>query len=154
MNKTECLGGMMLEDFEYTFFDDAIAQRFCQQVDGLGYSSSIRMDESPNGDACFEVKVIGELTDEIAEQIETLYSDMLFGEQAAQIEGNEVGALADVCGVQVQLASGDYTTIVIDPVIMNKILSVLTIEELQAFLTQVAEDIETPKTGPICKRSV
>lgn len=143
----------MLENFEYTFFDEGIAQKFCQQVESMGCSSNIRVDESPNGDACFEVKVIDELTDEMVEQIETLYSDMLFGEQAAQIDGNEVGAMADVCGVQVRLASGDYTTIAIDPVIMNKILSVLTIEELQAFLAQVAEDIETPKTGPICQRS-
>lgn len=144
----------MLDNFEYTFFDEAIAQRFCQKVDALGHASTIRVDESPNGDACFEVKVMDELSDAMVEQIETLYGDMLFGEQAAQIEGNEVGALADVCGVQVQLASGDYTTIAIDPVIMNKILSVLTIEELQAFLTQVAEDIESPKTGPICQRSI
>ena len=144
----------MLDNFEYTFFDEAIAQKFCREITDKGHESSIRVDESPNGDLCFEVKVIGALSDEIAEDLETLYGDMLFGEQAAQIEGNEVGALADVCGVQVQLSTGIFTTVAIEPEMMNKILSVLTIEELQSFLTQVAEDIEFPKTGPICQRKL
>lgn len=144
----------MLDNFEYTFFDEAIAQKFCREITDKGRESSIRVDESPNGDFCFEVKVIGALSDEIAEDLETLYGDMLFGEQAAQIEGNEVGALADVCGVQVQLSTGIFTTVAIEPEVMNKILSVLTIEELQLFLTQVAEDIEFPKTEPICRRKL
>jgi uncharacterized small protein (DUF1192 family) len=88
----------------------------------------------------------------MAEELETLYSDLLFGDQAAQIEGNEEGAVADACGVQIKLASGEFTTVAIHPTIMNKILSVLSIDEVQKCLAQVAEDIENPKAGPICRR--
>lgn len=142
----------MLENFEYTFFDEPIAQKFCQQVQTLGFSTQVRQEESGSGEASFEVLVKGQISDEQAEQVEDIYGELLFGEQAAQVEGNESGAIADACGVQVQLASGEFTTVAIHPEIMNKILSVLTVEELQTFLSQVAEDIENPKAGPICRR--
>ncbi|QBZ82121.1 hypothetical protein GHNINEIG_00145 [Hydrogenovibrio crunogenus] len=142
----------MLENFEYTFFDAPVAQKFCEQVHALGLNTEIKQEESGSGEVSFEVMIKGQISDAQAEQIEDLYGELLFGEQAAQIEGNESGAVADACGVQIQLASGEYTTVAVHPHIMNKILSVLTIEEVQKFLSQVAEDIENPKAGPICRR--
>lgn len=143
----------MLESFEYTFFDEHIAQRFCQQIANLGYKASVREEAAVSGEGMtFEVSLEESITDETAETLEDLYSELLFGEQAAEIEGNNTGAIADACGVQIQLSSGNYTTVAIHPEVMNKILSVLTIDELQKFLSQVAEDIENPKSGPICRR--
>lgn len=142
----------MLDQFEYTFFDANIASSFAKQCESMGFNVEQRAEESPTGENLFEVLILDAMNDEQAEQIEEIYSDMLFGEQAAQIEGNDGEAIADVCGVQVQLVSGAFTTVAIHPKIMNKILSVLTIDELQKFLAQVAEDIENPKDGPICRR--
>lgn len=142
----------MLDQFEYTFFDADIAERFALKCQTLGLASEQRLEDSPTGEPLFEVCILQTLDDELAGQIEEIYSDMLFGEQAAQIEGNDGEAIADACGVQVLLASGEYTTVAIHPKIMNKILSVLTVDELQKFLAQVAEDIENPKLGPICRR--
>ena len=143
----------MLENFEYTFFDQPIAEKFAAFAKTHNLDADIREETSPYGEASFEVSIKGSLDDEQADVLEEYYSDLLFGEQAAQFEGNgSDGALADACGVQVKLESGEYTTVAIKPEIMNKILSVLTIDELQSFLAQVAEDIENPKAGPICSR--
>lgn len=143
----------MLENFEYTFFDQPIAEKFVAFINGLNLKANIREEKTPLDETSFEVSVEGELTDEQADALEEHYSELLFGEQAAQIEGNgSDGVLADACGVQVQLSGGIYTTVAIKPEIMNKILSVLTVDELQSFLAQVAEDIENPKSGPICSR--
>lgn len=69
------------------------------------------------------------------------------------VDGNDGdGAVADACGIQLQLSNGEFTTVAIDPEIMNKLLSVLSVEEIQSFMSQVAEDIENPKSGPICRR--
>lgn len=141
----------MLNDFEYTFFDTDIAERFRGQIHEMGLKTSM-VEDDVTGEMSYVITIEGQIPDDKADQIEDLYSDMLFGEQAAQIEGNESGAIADACGVQVQLASGEFTTIAIHPEIMNKILSVLSIDELQKFLAQAAEDIENPKQGPICRR--
>lgn len=143
----------MLDSFEYTFFDEEIAQKFCRHIEGMGQKALVRTEEAVSGEGMtYEVSIDGTLDDDAAAQLEDLYSEMLFGEQAAQIEGNVSGAIADACGVQVQLSNGEFTTVAIHPEIMNKILSVLTIEEVQKFLAQVAEDIENPKSGPICRR--
>ncbi|MGC9386370.1 MAG: hypothetical protein ACP5D0_05455 [Hydrogenovibrio sp.] len=142
----------MLDNFEYTFFDEPIAQRFSEAVQLHGLTTSIECEEEGNGEMSYSVSIDGTLDDALAETLENLYSELLFGDQAAQIEGNEDGAMADACGVQIKLASGEYTTVAIHPTVMNKVLSVLTVDELQRCLAQVAEDIENPKSGPICRR--
>jgi len=138
---------------EYVFFDLSLAQRFQAFCQLLGLKTSIKSDETYSGEPEFTVSTNDKLDDVVAEKIEEKYADMLFGDQASMIEGNDNdGAIADACGVQIQLQSGQFTTVAIHPETMNKILSVLSVDELQAFLAQVAEDIENPKLGPICSR--
>ncbi len=138
---------------EYVFFDESLAKRFQQYCNGLGIKTDLEADVTHTDDDSFTIKIVEELSEETTEKIEEEYGEMLFGEQASMVEGNDdAGAIADACGVQVQLQSGQFTTVAIHPEVMNKILSVLTIDELQQFLSQVAEDIENPKMGPICSR--
>lgn len=138
---------------EYLFFDESLAKRFQELCGGMGLKGEIQKGLTHLDDDTYTVLVKDFMSLNASLQLEELYSDILFGEQAALIEGNsDKGALADACGVQVQLESGDFTTVAIHPEIMNKILSVLSIDELQAFLSQVAEDVENPKSGPICAR--
>lgn len=143
----------MDEQMEYVFFSEALADKFIAYCNEFGVGCEVVSEELHPGEVSYTVQMKGQLDDETIEKIEDYYNDLFFGEQAAQIEGNdEMGALADACGVQVQLQSGEFTTVAIHPEIMNKILSVLTVDELQSFLSQVAEDIENPKSGPICRR--
>lgn len=138
---------------EYVFFDESLAKRFQVYCENLGVKTELEADLTHTDDDSFTIKLNQILGEEILNKIEEEYDDLLFGEQAAMIEGNdESGAIADACGVQVQLQSGQFTTVAIHPEIMNKILSVLSIDELQQFLAQVVEDIESPKLGPVCSR--
>lgn len=143
-----------MDQAEFTFFGDALARRYLQFCTDTGLNAELQVEDSPaGGDEVYNIKLLQEPSDEQLELLEEYYEELFFGEQAAEIDGNDpAGALADACGVQVKLQSGDYTTVAIHPEIMNKILSVLSITELQQFLAQVAEDIENPKTGPICSR--
>lgn len=144
----------MAEQLEYVFFDEQLAQRFCDFCAPLAARVSVMTEQLHPEETSYCVQLHGDFDEAQSERIEDFYGELFFGEQAAQIEGNGVdGALADACGVQVQLQSGEFTTVAIEPEIMNKILSVLTIDELQRFLSQVAEDIENPKSGPICCRA-
>ncbi len=143
----------MLDNLEYTFFDQKFSDKFVQQCAQIGLETSLRRDESHAGEALFEITIVTALTDAQIEQVEEWYGDILFGEQAAEIEGLEgKGVVSDACGVQVQLTSGDFTTLAVHPEIMNKLLSVLSIDELQKFLAQVVDDVENPKIDSICKR--
>ncbi len=144
----------MLNNFEYIFFDQQVTEKFSQFVKDKGFNVNIRQENSINETYSYEVSIVETLDDDSVAIFEHYYADLLFGEQAGLVEGNgENGAIADACGVQVQLKNGDFTTIAIEPEIMNKILSVLTTTELQSFLAKVAEDIEEPKIGSICQLS-
>ena len=139
---------------EYVFFDKALASKFKRFCEQLNIRCQIQQSLTHTEDDEFTVLITEELSDEVTSKVEDRYSDMLFGEQAAQIEGNSSeGALADGCGVQIQLQSGEFTNVAVDPEIMNNILSVLSTDELQRFLAQVAEDIENPKSSSICSRA-
>lgn len=143
-----------MDQAEFTFFGDSLARRYLQFCTDMGLHAELQVEDSPaGGDAVYNIKLLQQPDDRQLELLEEHYDELFFGEQAAEIDGNDpAGALADACGVQVKLQSGDYTTVAIHPEIMNKILSVLSIDELQQFLAQVAEDIENPKSGPICSR--
>lgn len=142
------------EQLEYVFFDEAFAQRFAAFCQPMVTEVTLVTEQLHPEETSYCVQLHGDFDEACSEQIEEFYGELFFGEQAAQIEGNGAeGALADACGVQIQLQSGEFTTVAIEPEIMNKILSVLTVDELQRFLSQVAEDIENPKAGPICCRA-
>lgn len=144
---------MMLEDIGFTFFSQPVAGKFVEFCATHNVVAQIEFEETFSGEASYQVQLVDLISDEMLEVFEEYYSELLFGEEAAQIDGNDKnGALADACGVQIQLQSGEFTTVAIEPDIMNKILSVLSVDELQRFLAQVAEDIENPKNGPICSR--
>ncbi|WP_130538306.1 hypothetical protein [Thiomicrorhabdus indica] len=143
----------MLDDIGFTFFSRPVADKFVAFCEQIKVRARIQFEETFSGESAYQVELLNTIDEALLEQLEECYSELLFGEEAANIEGNdEQGALADACGVQVQLQSGQFTTVAIEPEIMNKILSVLSIDELQSFLAQVAEDIENPKSGPICSR--
>ncbi len=143
----------MDELVEFVFFDLSLAERFQAFCESLGVPVTLISGETYSGESEFTVSMSDALDETVTEAIGEEYDTILFGDQAAMIEGNsEDGAMADACGVQVQLKSGLFTTVAIHPEIMNKILSVLSVGELQAFLAQVAEDIENPKMGPVCAR--
>lgn len=141
------------DQMEYLFFSEALANRFAQFCQARQVEAMLVAEEEFTGETSYNVVLPNGAEGKLLDEIEEHYNDLFFGEQAAEIEGNDsTGALADACGVQVQLQSGEFTTVAIHPEIMNKILSVLSVEELQSFLSQVAEDIENPKQGPVCRR--
>jgi len=140
------------DTFDYVFFDLALAESFAEQLAQRGISAQVMTVAETGEEQVCEVQVRQALNETQIETLETLYDQRFFEDQAALIEGNESGAQADVSGVQIQLSNGEYTTVAIDPSIMNKLLSVLSVEQLQQFLHQVAEDIEHPKSGPVCQR--
>ena len=141
----------MDEVMEYVFFDQQLAERFKAACESLGVDAVFNLDQTPLGEASFSVHLSDQLEALLIEAVENIYEEMLFGDQAAMIEGNdEAGVVADSCGIQVQLSAGGYTNIAIEPVIINKLLSVLSTEELQSFVSKIADDIENPKRDSVC----
>jgi hypothetical protein len=75
--------------------------------------------------------------------LDVVYDQLFFVEQAELIE--EGGSVADACGVQLKLSSGDFTTVMMPPEEMNRLLSVFSPEEVQALFARIADAVEHPE---------
>jgi len=127
-------------DYEYLFFDRGLAEHFARGCDSVGAATQVA--EQPDG---VVVRLTKAVDDAVVEQIEALYDELFFGEQAEMVEAEEEGVA--MTGMQIQLKDGGYTTVLLPPEIMNRLLSVFTIDELNQFMHDVARAIEDPNGG-------
>ncbi len=125
--------------YEYMFFDRALAERFAEAVRQMGLS--VYIDEGEQINVCVPEQ------EAHAHQpaLEALYDEYFFGEQAALVEAAHDDFSAS--GIQIQLKDGRYTTVMIAPEVMSRLLSVFSVEELNQFMHEVAQAIEEPNGG-------
>jgi len=134
----------MLMQYEYMFFDLAVAERFAVAVQRLGLPVRVEGDEQ------ISVCIPEALATAYQAELEALYDKYFFGEQAVLVEQAHDDFSA--AGIQIQLQDGRYTTVMMAPDIMNRLLSVFSVEELNQFMHEVARAIETPNGGgSICE---
>lgn len=127
---------------DFLFFDEGLAKRFAVQAQTLGGEVLVEMVEA--GEAGVQVRVRqASLSDSAISTLEAVYDQLFFVEQAELIE--EGGSVADACGVQLQLSSGDFTTVMMPPEEMNRLLSVFSPVEVQALFARIADAVEHPE---------
>lgn len=130
---------------DYLFFDESIVQRFAQQASALG----CKVDIEKTSEGGLQARIAERtLSDQQREALELLYDDLFFGDQAALLEDGTLGA--DACGVQLTLADGSFSTVLLAPETMNKLLSVLTPLEVQDLFARVADAVENPQNCSVC----
>lgn len=130
---------------DFMFFSDDLAVKFAQQATDLGAVAIIEAVESGEADADgvqVRVKQAG-LSDEQLDTLDALYDELFFIEQAELIE--EGGSQADACGVQIQLASGEFTNVLMPPEEMNRLLSIFSPSEVQSLFARIADAVENPQ---------
>lgn len=125
--------------FEYMFFDQPLAERFAEAVRAMGLPVTVESGEQIN--VC--VPEAEALPRQAA--LEALYDELFFGDQAALVESAHDDFSAS--GIQIQLRDGRYTTVMVDPDLMSRLLSVMSVEELNRFVHDVACAVETPNGG-------
>jgi hypothetical protein len=130
---------------DYLFFDTKIAHRFFEQAKTL--TAEVHKQATPEGGISIQVDETS-LDEQAREQLEDWYDTLFFGDQAALVAHENEGS--EACAVQIQLANGDYTSVVLAPKLMTTLLSVLDAEDIQALFTQVADAVENPKTLSVC----
>lgn len=141
----------MLNEMEYTFFDQKLAEQFSEACGQMGLNTEIDSGETFSGEPFANVKVTSEMDDKQANQLEDLYGDMLFGEPVARKTAkNTPSKEPEVSKVQIRLPSGSVSNVSIEADIMRKLQTVFTVEELKKFLEQVVYSAENPDQSPIC----
>ena len=133
--------------FEYMFFDDALRDRFVAFASARGIPSTVRQDVI----AGFVVDLPDGLADELQDALEVEY-DSIMDEQRLLAESDAELVSHHAAGVTVTLADGTTRAIRLPPPIARRLLEHFTPEEVHEIATAIAQGIDNPVDGPLCRK--
>lgn len=133
---------------EYIFFSEQLRDDFVAFARELGVECTLEGDEMGQIAAVPE-----DLPDEVCDRLEARY-DELMEAQADLVDQEEDGLKKHVAALRVELDDGRPCMIPLPPDMMNRLLSVFTLEEVQALVTVVARSVANPSDGPVCQYEV
>ncbi|MES9931491.1 MAG: hypothetical protein ABW162_01650 [Candidatus Sedimenticola sp. PURPLELP] len=131
---------------EYIFFDERPWNRFTEFLQQKGLSPQAEHEEQG-----YMVRLPEDTDDELMDGIEDFYDEMLDMNQAlfTEEEGEDHRHSA---GVTVNLSDGRTVQAAVDPGLLNRILEVVSTEELGLLVNAIADAVENPDDRSICRR--
>lgn len=138
----------MNEVLEYLFFTREMADEFIVKLSasGLEYAEEIE----PMQDAIV-LKIAEGVADELWDELDDHYDELSIKDQALVEEATEDETAHSAAGVYLQLDGGRQTLAQVDPEMMNRILSVLSMNEFNQFVDVIVRSVENPDDSAICK---
>ena len=133
--------------FEYIFFNEALRDRFLAFASGHGIAGTSRQDEI----AGHVVELPDGLADELQETIEAEYESIM-GEQMLLAESDEELVSHHVVGINVTLADGTTRAVRVPPHIARRLFEHFTPDEVHEIATAIAQSVENPTDGPLCRK--
>lgn len=130
--------------FDYVFLHRELADKFTRELQRLAVPFESRDDQFGH-----LVAIPEDLDDAVNEEIEALY-ETLFDESETFFDSEESGK--HVAGINITLSDGTVTQAAVRPELMNKVLGVLSFEELNELVETIVECVEHPDTRPFCQR--
>ena len=133
---------------EYLFFN----QRFCDEFTAILTTKNIPFQlENEAVQNSLNVKVPDFTDDALWNEIDDIYDEL--SEKDTQLLQESFDDESDVstAGIYIQLANDQQTIAKVDPEIMNRILTVISMEEFNQFIEVIVESVENPDDSPICK---
>jgi len=134
--------------FEYMFFDEALRDRFVSFIGDRGVAAEVRADAM----AGFVVEVPDDLSEDVMDALDAEHASLM-DEQMVQAESTEGWVTHQVAGVDVTLADGRSFVVRLPGPIARQLLEKFTTDDIQSLVTAIAESIEHPIDGPLCKKA-
>jgi hypothetical protein len=133
---------------QYIFFDEQLRDRFMQSVT----QQALRCETRPDTMEGFVVELTEEPDDEVLDALEAQY-ETLMDEQIALAESREGWITHQVAGVGITRADGSPCIVRLPTDIARLLLANFTTGQVQALVQAVAQSLENPIDGPLCKRA-
>jgi hypothetical protein len=133
--------------FEYMFFDEALRDRFVAFASERGIASTVRKDRMEG----FVVELPDGLADELQDAVEAEYESIM-DEQMLLAESDAELVSHHVAGVTVTLADGTTRAVRIPPPIARRLFEHFTPDEVHEIATAIAQSVESPVDGPLCRK--
>ncbi|MCG7928737.1 MAG: hypothetical protein N0C88_20510 [Candidatus Thiodiazotropha lotti] len=131
---------------EYVFFDKRPWQDFVDYLKQLGLAIETAQDDDE-----WLVYVPEELDDETDEKIEARYETLLEMNERL-IADQQGGAHVELAGINVSLMDGRVVQAAVDPQLINRLLQVISVEELGELVSAVAQAVEQGDERSLCQR--
>jgi len=135
---------------EYLFFTQEIADKFIAFVEGKNLAWEQKND--PMLDSIV-IETSEDIEDDLWDELDD-YHDSL-GEEDQKILEAELAdsdTETNAAGIYIQLANGEQTVAQIDPEVMNRMLSVISMDEFNDFIETIVSSVEKPDDAPICEK--
>lgn len=135
---------------EYLFFTQEIADKFVVYLKNKNLAWEQKNDPMLGSIVIETPEDIGDdLWDEIDDYHEVLgIEDQTLLEKELANSDTETNA----AGIYIQLNNGGQTVAQINPEVMNRMLSVISMDEFNEFIETIVSSVETPDDGPICEK--
>ena len=136
---------------EYIFFHQQQYQKFKQFLESRNIEMLKEGIDETDVEG-FVIHIQDNLDDEISEEIEDFYDEMMdFSETlvADESEDNESSRV----GLNVTLMDGRSVLAEVEPDVLNRILTVVSHQELGNLVDAIADAVENPDQRPLCKRA-
>ncbi|WP_020394028.1 hypothetical protein [Thiolinea disciformis] len=138
----------MSEVIEYLFFTRPMADRFADQL------KARRLDYAEVAESVQEAIVFQlheNLDEDTWDELDELYDELSAQDQALLESGMIDETAASAAGLYLQLADGRQTIAKVNPELVNRILTVLSLDELNQFLEVIVSSVENPDDSAICQ---
>ena len=141
---------------EYLFFTSEISNKFIVILEQKGIVWEKEKEEIQEG-IC--INVSEDIGDVLWDELDTIYDDLSDEDQllleASLVDddndtgnGNELNA----AGIYIQLEDGSQTIAKINPDVMNRMLSVIDMDEFNNFIEAIVSSVEKPDDSAICHK--
>ncbi len=99
----------------------------------------------------FVVYIADDLDEKVSEEIEDFYDQMMELNESLVMQDEDTGEMNNV-GLAVSLNDGRSVLATVDPGVLNRILTVISHDELGKLVDSIADAVENPDERPLCKR--
>ena len=129
---------------EYVFFNERFTLQFIQRLESLSVEFERRVDPIEGA----AVIVIDEPEDALWDQLDDYYDELNDADQA--VLENSTDDSMSTAGVYIELSDGRKTLAKVRPDVINRMLSSISMDELNEFIETIVQSVETPDDSPIC----
>lgn len=133
---------------DYIFFHAQPCQLFCGYLQNVEVAFKKSHDETDV--EATVISISDDLDDDLSDKIEAYYDELLEMDESLLVE--DPNELIDQAGLAVTLKNGESSFASINPDVLNRMLTVVTRDEIAEFIDDVVNAVENPDQRAICKR--
>ena len=134
---------------EYLFFNQIIADKFTQFLEAKNLAWEQFTDPMLES---IVIKTPEELDDDIWDELDDYHEKLGEDDQKLLEDALDDTEETNAAGIYIQLANGDQTVAQINPDVMNRMLSVINMDEFNRFVETIVSSVEMPDDSPICEK--